>query len=215
MLWFLDDREFVMKSLNSDGIQSAGVEIGQSFVNELRHQKLLESRKIFLAEGVTADVARRIVSDLLILDSESSETIYLFVNSPGGEVNSGFSIFDTIRMINSPVKIVNCGLCASIATIINVAAKKENRLSLPNTRFLVHQPLIMGQVYGQASDLEITAKQILMTREKINRILAEECGRPLEKVAEDTVRDYWMNAPEAKEYGLISRIVDKIDQIKG
>ncbi len=202
-----------MKSKISEMIHNAGLEIGQSFVNELRHQKLLESRKIFMSEGVNSDVARRVVSDLLILDSHSDEPITLFVNSPGGEVNSGFAIFDTIRLIKSTVKIVNAGLCASIATIINVAAKKENRYSLPNTRFLIHQPLIMGQVYGQASDLEITAKQILLTREKINKILAEECGQSIDRVSEDTVRDYWMNAHEAKEYGLITNIIEHIKDI--
>lgn len=195
-----------------DVMENSNFESG--FVDEFRERQLLETRRIFISEGITAKVANRVIGDLLILDSKNNEPIEIFLNSPGGEVNSGFAIFDTIRFINSTVKIINAGLCASIATIINVAAKKENRYSLPNSRFLIHQPLIMGQVYGQASDLEITAKQILITREKINKILAEECGQPLEKVSSDTIRDYWMDAGESKEYGLITHIVDSAKDIK-
>jgi ATP-dependent Clp protease protease subunit len=170
-------------------------------------QKLLEHRTFFISEGVNAAVAKRTIAALLTMDAMGQTPIKLFVNSPGGEVNSGFAIYDTIRFIKSEVKIINTGLCASIATIINIAAKKENRFGMPNTRFLIHQPLIMGQVYGQASDLEITAKEILKTREKINEMLAKECGQDLKKVEDDTSRDYWMNSEEALKYGLISKIV--------
>lgn len=182
--------------------------------NFAREQRLMESRSIFMSEGVSSDTARRIVSDLLILDSMSSEPIKLYVNSPGGEVNSGFAIYDTIRFIKSEVKIINAGLCASIATIINCAAKKENRYSLPNTRFLIHQPLIMGHIQGQASDLEIHANEILKTREKLNGILSRECGQPLERVEKDTLRDYWMDADESKDYGLVTHIVSNISDVK-
>ena len=178
---------------------------------ELAHsyseQRLLDTRSIFISEGIDAKVARRIISHLLVLDEEGDKPVTVYLNSPGGEINSGFAIFDTIRYINSPVRIVNAGLCASIATIINIAAHKGRRYSLPNAKFLIHQPLIMGQVEGQASDLEITAKEILKTREKINKFLAEECGQPIEKIAEDTIRDFWMTAEEALDYGLISKII--------
>ena len=189
-------------------------DLGKVFSNQLREQRLLESRAIFMSEGVSSDTARRIVSDLLILDSISSDTITLYIHRPGGEVNSGFAIYDTIRFLKSEVKVVNAGLCASIATIINCAVKKENRYSLPNTRFLIHQPLIMGQIQGQASDLEIHANEILKTREKLNEILSTECGQPLEKVEKDTLRDYWMTAEESKSYGLITHIVSSAGDIK-
>lgn len=169
--------------------------------------RLLEHRAIFISEGVNSAVAKRVVANLLWLDAEAQKPITLYVNSPGGEVNSGFAIYDTMRFIKSEVKVINAGLCASIATIINIAVKRGNRLSLPNTRFLIHQPLIMGQIYGQASDLEIHANEIIKTRNKINELLAEACKQPLEKVAKDTIRDYWMTAEEALEYGLIDRIV--------
>lgn len=178
--------------------------------------KLLERRQIFISEAITAKSAKKFISDLLALEADKPGTpITLFLNSPGGEVNSGFAIYDTIRFISSPVTIINTGLCASIATVINVAAKKNRRFSMPNAKFLIHQPLIPGQVYGQASDLEITAREILKTREKINKLLSSETGTPLEKVEKDTVRDYWMNAQEAVEYGLVSRIVETTKDLEG
>ena len=171
--------------------------------------RLLESRSIFISEGVDAEVARRVIANLLILDEQGHDQISVYLNSPGGEINSGFAIFDTIRFVTAPVRIINTGLCASIATIINIAAQKERRYALPNARFLIHQPLIMGQVEGQASDLEITAREILKIREKINKFLAEACGQSVDRVAEDTTRDFWMTANEALEYGLVSKIVTR------
>ena len=111
------------------------------------------------------------------------------------------------------MKVITAGLCASIATIINIAVPKENRLSMPNSQFLIHQPLIGGQVYGVASDLEITANEIIKTRAKVNKLLAEACGQPLEKIEEDSKRDYWMSAEEALKYGLIGRIISSKKEI--
>lgn len=176
-------------------------------LQHLSERKLLEARSIFISEGIDSQIARRVMTDLLVLNKDSHDMITLYLNSPGGEINSGFAIFDTIRFIDSPVRIINAGLCASIATIINIATPKEQRFSLPHARFLIHQPLIMGQVEGQASDLEITAREILKTREKINSLLADECGQPLDRVSEDTSRDFWMTATEALEYGLVSKII--------
>lgn len=185
-----------------------------AFLNQFREAKLLESRSLFLSEAVTSTTAKKFVTDLLTLDAQNQDPIYLYINSPGGEVNSGFAIYDTIRYINSPVTVITAGLCASIATIINIAVPKERRLSLPNSKFLIHQPLISGQVYGQASDIEITATQILKTREKINKLLAEACGQKFEKLEEDTTRDYWMSAGESLEYGLIGKIVENKKEVK-
>jgi len=177
--------------------------------------RLLENRIIFVSEGINAAVAKRVISNLLALEAaKPGAPITMYLNSPGGEVNSGYSIFDTIRFISSPVSIVASGLCASIATVIFVAAEKNRRYSMPNTKFLIHQPLIPGQIYGQASDLEITAKEILKTRQKINDLLSKECKQPLEKVAKDTTRDYWMSASEALEYGLVTKIIENIKELK-
>jgi len=169
---------------------------------------LLEKRTITLFRGVDAALARETIEALLFLDDQdSSKPITLYVNSPGGEVNSGFAIYDTLRFIKSEVKIVCSGLCASIATIILLGAKKENRLSLPNSRFLIHQPLLRGGIQGQATDIQIHSEQILKTRSKINELLAQECGQPIDRVSADTERDYWMSADESLEYGLISKIL--------
>ena len=177
--------------------------------------RLFENRIIFVSEGINASVSKRIVSNLLAMESaKPGAPITMYLNSPGGEVNSGYAIFDTIRFITSPLNIVASGLCASIATVIFVAAEKNRRYSMPNTKFLIHQPLIPGQIYGQASDIEITAKEILKTRQKINDLLAKECKQPLEKVAKDTTRDYWMSASEALEYGLVTKIIENIKELK-
>lgn len=181
--------------------------------NCLRDFNLLKARSIFISEAIGSSSAKKIVSDLLTLDSMNSNPIYIYINSPGGEVNSGFSIFDTIRYIKSNVNIINTGLCASIATIINIAAKKENRFSMPNARFLIHQPLISDKIYGQATDIEITANEITKTKTKINQLLAKECGQELQKVENDTQRDYWMSPSEALEYGLIHKIIKNKEEL--
>jgi ATP-dependent Clp protease protease subunit len=180
-------------------------------ISELR---LLESRTLFISEGINSAVAKRVIHQLLDLDAQdSSKPIYVYLNSPGGEVNSGFAIYDTMRYIKSEIRIITTGLCASIATIINLGAPREHRYSMPNGRFLIHQPLIGGVVQGQASDLEITAREIIKTRKRINELLAAECKQPYEKVEEDTTRDYWMTADEALKYGLITKIVEKKSEI--
>jgi ATP-dependent Clp protease protease subunit len=158
---------------------------------------------------VTNDVANRVISALLLLDAEDSkEPITVVQNSPGGSVNDGMAIHDAMRYVRAPVKVICVGLTASIATITLLGAEKKDRVSLPNTRFLIHQPLIPGNIVGPASDLEITAQEILKTRAKINQMLADETGQPIERVQGDTQRDYWMNAKEAAEYGLIDRVID-------
>ena len=177
--------------------------------------KLLESRTIFVSEGINSTVAKKVINHLLAFEAQdTSNPIYLYLNSPGGEVNSGFAIYDTMRFIQSEVRIVCTGLCASIATIMLLGANKEHRYGMPNTKYLIHQPLIGGHIQGQASDLEITAREIIKTRKKINEMLARECNQEYPKVEEDTTRDYWMNSEEALEYGLISKIVENIGDIR-
>lgn len=176
--------------------------------------RMIATRQILLAGAVNTPLAKDINQRLLALESDDPQSpITLIVNSPGGSVTDGFSIYDTIRFIRPPVKIVCAGLCASIATIILIATPKHLRLSLPNTRFLIHQPLIPGQVFGPASDLEITANEILKTRAKINEMLAEACSQPLDRVTQDTQRDYWLTADEATNYGLISGVVTRRDEL--
>ncbi len=191
----------------------SGMDLEQ-LAGQASESKLLEKRVIFVSEAINSSVAKRVVSNLLAMDAqESNKPIYMYLNSPGGEVNSGFAIYDTMRFLSSEVRVVCTGLTASIATIMLLGAPKKHRYSMPNTRFLIHQPLIGGSIQGQASDLEITAKEIIKTRSKINQLLSEECKQPFEKVEEDTSRDYWMNAQEALEYGLITKIVGNVKEI--
>ena len=171
-------------------------------------EALKKTRTIEMFGVVNNALARRVISQLLFLESDDADKpITVLQNSPGGSVTDGFAIYDAMRFVKPEIKIVCLGLTASIATITLLGAKKENRVSLPNTEFLIHQPLIGGIVQGVASDLEITAKQILKTREIINEMLSRETGQPIEIVSRHTERDYWMNAQEALAYGLIARIV--------
>ena len=200
------------KDLSAEMMNQVGPEQMAQHLTELR---LLEKRTIFVSEGINSTVAKRVINQLLSLEYDKPNTpINLYLNSPGGEVNSGFAIYDTIRFLSSDVRIINTGLCASIGTIINIAAKKHNRFTMPNCKFLIHQPLIMGQIYGQASDIEIHAREILKTRQKINELLAAACGQPLAKVEKDTTRDYWMNSSEALEYGLVTKILENISDLR-
>ena len=200
------------KDMSAEITNQVGTEQMAQHLTELR---LLEKRTIFVSEGINSTVAKRVINQLLSLEYDKPNTpINLYLNSPGGEVNSGFAIYDTIRFLSSDVRIINTGLCASIGTIINIAAKKQHRFTMPNCKFLIHQPLIMGQIYGQASDIEIHAREILKTRQKINELLAAACGQPLPKVEKDTTRDYWMNAAEALEYGLVTKIIENISDLR-
>ncbi len=177
-------------------------------------EQLRKTRTIELFGVVNTLLAKRVISQLMFLDhDDSTKPITVIQNSPGGSVTDGFAIYDAMRYVKPEIRVVCVGLTASIATITLLGAKKENRVSLPNTEFLIHQPLISGNVYGVAADLEITARQILKTRALINDMLAKETGQPLEIVSRHTERDYWMSADEAREYGLIAKIVTSRDEL--
>jgi ATP-dependent Clp protease protease subunit len=169
-------------------------------------ERLLESRIILLAEPISAELAEDVCSRLLLLDSEDSEEpVDMYINSPGGSVDAGFAIYDMAGFISAPVRCICTGLTASAAVLILMAAAREDRLSLPNARFLIHQP--SGGVRGSVADVKIEADEILKIRKRINELIAEGTGQPVEKVEGDTRRNYWMNAEEALDYGLISKIV--------
>jgi ATP-dependent Clp protease protease subunit len=175
-------------------------------INELE-SRLLKQRKVLIFGAINDKVARDVTGRLLALSSDGEGPIDVYVNSPGGHVESGDTIHDMIRFVDAvaPVRIIGTGWVASAGALIFLAGRKQHRLCLPNTRFLLHQP--MGGVQGPASDIEIEAREIIKMRERINRIIARETGQPYEKVADDTDRNYWMSAEEAISYGLCSRIV--------
>jgi ATP-dependent Clp protease protease subunit len=174
-------------------------------------ERFLKTRTILLTGEVDKELGERVVRQLLLLESVSDEPIDLFIDSPGGDVDAGFAIFDMIRFVKCPVRIVGMGLVASAGALILLAVPKERRLALPNSHYLIHQPL--SGLRGNATEIEIHAKEIERARERINRIIAEETGQSLERVTKDTDRDYWMNAEEAKSYGLVDRIIANRDEL--
>ncbi len=172
---------------------------------------LLKHRTLTIFGEITKDVAQRTAEKLLSLAYESGDPITIFIGSPGGHVESGDTIFDVIRFVKPIVRMVGTGWVGSIATHIYLATDKANRFALPNTRFLIHQPA--GGFGGDASDIEIQAREILKTRERINRIISEQTGQPLSRITEDTDRDYWMSAEESVAYGIVGRIVQSADEL--
>jgi len=174
-------------------------------------EKLLETRTIMIYGEINQRLAREVSEKLLVMAADSDEDIKLFINSQGGHVESGDTIFDMIRFVRPRVKIVGTGWVASAGALIYAAVPKEDRYSLPNTRFLLHQP--MGGMSGQAADIAIEAEEILKMRRRLNRIFAEQTGQSLEKVEQDTDRNFWMSAEEAKEYGLVGNIVQSVNEV--
>ena len=170
--------------------------------------RLLRERIIFLGTPIDDMVANLIVAQLLLLDSENPEKdIMLYINSPGGSVSAGMAIYDTMNYIRCDVSTVCIGLAASMGAFLLSSGTKGKRFALPNAEIMIHQPL--GGAQGQASDIEIQAKQIQKIKSKINNILSEQTGKPLSQVEKDTDRDYYMSALESKEYGLIDRVIEK------
>ncbi|MDP2214289.1 ATP-dependent Clp protease proteolytic subunit [Phenylobacterium sp.] len=167
---------------------------------------LFKSRTVLIFGEIDMRLAERVSAQLLALASDGKGDIKVFVNSPGGHVESGDTVHDMIRYCGPQVKVIGTGWVASAGAHIFLGATKENRFCLPNTRFLLHQP--MGGVRGQASDIQIEAEEIVKMRERVNRIIARETGQPYEKVVTDTERNFWMNAEKAVEYGLVSKIIE-------
>lgn len=175
-------------------------------------EKFLKTRQILLSGEICEELAEKTVRQLLILEADSSEPVYLFIDSPGGDVYAGFAIFDTIRFISAPVYIVGMGLIASAAALILLSVPKERRFGLPNSSYLIHQP--SSGMKGVATDIEIHAAELAKTRAKINEIIARQTGTPLEKVSRDTDRDYWLTAEESVEYGLISKVIETRSELQ-
>ena len=175
-------------------------------------QQLFESRTVLIFGEISQKVAKEVVAQLIALDTKSADPIRLIICSQGGHVEAGDTIHDMVRFIKAPVKMIGTGWVASAGAHIFLGAEKENRFCLPNTRFLLHQP--MGGVGGPAADIAIEAKEIVKMRKRLNEIIARETGQSVDKVEKDTDRNYWMTAEEAKEYGLVSHIVDSTDKVK-
>ncbi len=172
------------------------------------YSRLLRERIVFLNGPVNDHSANLVVAQMLFLESENPDKdIFLYINSPGGSVSAGMSIFDTMNFIKPDVSTLCMGMAASMGAFLLAAGARGKRLCLPNSRVMIHQPL--GGAQGQATDIEITAREILRIKARLNEILAERTGQPLEKVANDTERDYWLDAQAAKQYGLIDEVIER------
>ncbi|CAI3494663.1 ATP-dependent Clp protease proteolytic subunit [Enterococcus cecorum] len=177
------------------------------------YSRLLKDRIIMLSGPVTDELANSIISQLLFLDAQDSEKdIYLYINSPGGSVTAGLAIYDTMNFVKADVQTIVMGMAASMGSFLLTAGTKGKRFALPNAEIMIHQPL--GGAQGQATEIEIAARHILKTRERLNKILAERTGQPIEVIEKDTDRDNFMTAQEAKDYGLIDEIMVSSKNLK-
>ncbi len=175
------------------------------------NDRLLKTRTIMISGEINKDRADQFAREILVLDSESSDPIYVYINSPGGDVDSGFAIYDMIRFVSSPVTMIGMGLVASAAALIFLAVPSERRVALPDSTYLIHQPL--SQLKGVAIDVAIYADKIEALRHKLDAVIAEATGKTREEVEKDTERDCWLTAEEALDYGLLSRIVREKKEI--
>lgn len=173
--------------------------------------KLADIRTVLIYGEINQKLAQEVTAKLLILADKSDDDIKIFINSQGGHVEAGDTIFDMIRFVKPRVRIIGTGWVASAGALIYSAAKTENRYSLPNTRFMLHQP--SGGVGGQASDISIEAQEILKMRARLNQIFHEQTGQPLERIERDTDRNFWMTATEAKSYGLVGTIINSANEL--
>lgn len=171
--------------------------------------RLLKDRIIFLGTPVTDDVANSIIAQLLYLESDDPDKeISLYINSPGGSVTAGMAIYDTMQYVNPDISTICMGQAASMGALLLTAGEAGKRFALPNSRILIHQPLLRGGIGGQATDIDIQAREILRLRERLNQVLVDHTGQSLERIEKDTDRDYYMSAAEAKEYGLIDTVIE-------
>jgi len=174
-------------------------------------ERLFKARTLIISGEINQQLASQVIAQLIALSIESEDPIDIFINSQGGHVESGDTIHDVIRFIKPRVRMIGTGWVASAGAHIFLGAKKENRLCLPNTRFLLHQPA--GGMRGQASDIQIEAEQIIRMRDRVNRMISEETGQSIDKIVKDTQRNFWMNAEEAVEYGIVARIIKNTSEV--
>ncbi len=200
-----------MSALETTNLGMVPIVIEQSGRGERAYDiysRLLRERIIFLVGPVTDQTANLVVAQMLFLESENPDKdMFLYINSPGGSVSAGLSIYDTMQFVKPDVSTMCMGMAASMGAFLLAAGAKGKRIALPNSRIMIHQP--SGGAQGQATDIEIQAREILKLRESLNKIMAERTGQPLEKIRNDSERDFFMSGPEAKEYGLIDQVLDR------
>ena len=171
-------------------------------------ERLIKNRAIMISTDINDEVVDRVIKNLILMEEDDPEKpITVYINSPGGGADSGFAVYDMFRFIKPPIKTIVSGICASAAVIIFLGAEPGSRFSLPNSRFMLHEPRYLSTAYGQASDLAIVAKELLRMKDRYNTIVAEATGKDLEKITEDSKRDFWLDAQQALDYGLVDKII--------
>jgi ATP-dependent Clp protease protease subunit len=193
------------------GEEDGDVDVKRSSCESMIQKRFLAERKIFLWGEIDDESAKDITEKLLYLEIvKGNSPIDFFINTPGGSITAGMAVYDTMKLIQSPINVIVTGLAASMGSILLCGARKGHRFLYPNARVLIHQPLIMGQIVAPAVDINIQANEMEKTRDKLNEILAASSGQPIEKITKDTDRDFYMNAKEAIDYGLADKIIDDI-----
>lgn len=183
---------------------------GKGGIQMLMEKKFIEERKIFLWGEVNDASMKTVMEKLLYLEADKpGEPIKFYINSPGGSITAGMAVYDTMKLISSPIHVIVTGMAASMGSILLSAGTKGHRYIFPHARVLIHQPLIMGRIVAPAVDINIQAQEMEKLREELNRVLADASGQPLEKIQKDTDRDFYLNAEEAIKYGLVDKIIDK------
>jgi len=180
-------------------------------VTDALRERLFKSRTLVISGEINQQLASHVIAQLIAMDAESEQAITIFINSQGGHVESGDTIHDVVRFVRAPVRMIGTGWVASAGALIYIAAPKERRFCLPNTRFLLHQPA--GGVGGSASDIEIEAREILKMRERLNRLMAKETGQSVERIQDDTRRNFWLDAEAAIQYGLVGKIIHSVNDL--
>ena len=186
-------------------------EEGQERGDDPMLRQFLKTRTVLLTGEINKNLAERVVRQVLLLEQESNEPIKVFIDSPGGDADAGFAILDMMRFVRPPIKMIGMGLVASAGAIVLLAAPRERRFALPNSRYLIHQP--MAGFRGVGTEIEIHAKEIDLMRRKMNELISHETGKPVAEVEQDTDRDYWMGAEEARAYGLVGSIIHSQDDL--
>jgi ATP-dependent Clp protease protease subunit len=198
-----------MVRFDTDDDENAGRE-GKESESDVVFQKLLKTRTLLVSGEINKSLAEKVIRGLLLLEADDDGPIKVFIDSPGGDADAGYAIIDMMKFVKPEVWTVGMGLVASAGALILLGAPRERRVGLPHSHYLIHQPL--SGLRGVATEIEIHARELERVRDRINRFIADETGKPIEQVVKDTDRDFWMNAEEAQAYGLVSRIVTNRDE---
>ncbi len=183
--------------------------------DERLDERMIKSRTILISTEISSDLVDKVIKHLVVMEEEDKEKpISVYINSPGGGADSGFAIYDMLRFVKPSIRTICSGMCASAGVIIFLAGGKGERLSLPNSRFMIHEPRYLSTAYGQASDIAIIAKELIKLKDRYNTIIAEATGKSVEQIAKDVQRDFWLSPTESVEYGLVDRVINSRDELE-